>query len=91
MIPGVLATAQAQTHHDQPTARYDSYKLAFVPDGGSLLSNGPYGLVRRDWRTGKELQTYPYARGSVAFLNSGKTVAVVSYGKSIAVLDADAI
>src|SRR5262249_27209868 len=34
-------------------------RVTFAPDGESLLSNGPGGVNRWDWRTGKKLHTYP--------------------------------
>ena len=43
-------------------------ETAFASDGETLFCQTPAGLVRRDWRTGKTLQTYPDASGAPVFL-----------------------
>src|SRR5262249_43691164 len=57
--------------------------------GKSLLSNGPAGLNRWDWRTGKKLRTYPATFAPIAFLKGGKAMAVVGYANSLWVLDVE--
>lgn len=55
---------------------YGSLDVTLMPDGESVLSQGPGGLIRWDWRTGKKIHSYPDTRGPIAFLNGGKAMAV---------------
>ena len=47
-----------------------------MPDGQSILAQGPDGLIRWDWRTGKKLHSYFDSTGPIAFLDGGKAMAV---------------
>ena len=47
-----------------------------MPDGQSILAQGPDGLIRWDWRTGKKLHSYSDSTGPIAFLDGGKAMAV---------------
>ncbi|HMC72622.1 MAG TPA: WD40 repeat domain-containing protein, partial [Mycobacteriales bacterium] len=66
---------------------YGGFRLAMTPDGDSIVSTGPDGLARWDWRTGKKLQTYPSTWGPIAFLGGGKAIGVTGYVNSLYVLD----
>jgi RNA polymerase sigma factor (sigma-70 family) len=47
-----------------------------MPDGQSILAQGPNGLIRWDWRTGKKIHSYSDTTGPIAFLGGGKAMAV---------------
>lgn len=68
---------------------YGGLRVALAPDGESLLSNGPGGLIRWDWRAGKQIRTYPDTWGPIAFLQGGKALAVLGYVNSLWVLDTE--
>ena len=42
----------------------------------SILAQGPDGLIRWDWRTGKKLHSYFDSTGPIVFLGGGKAMAV---------------
>src|SRR5439155_10823897 len=50
--------------------------LTAMPDGQSILSQGPNGLIRWDWRTGKKLHSYADTTGPIALMDGGKAMAV---------------
>jgi len=47
-----------------------------MPDGQSILAQGPNGLFRWDWCTGKQIHRYIDSTGPIAFLDGGKAMAV---------------
>jgi RNA polymerase sigma factor (sigma-70 family) len=47
-----------------------------LPDGQSILAQGPNGLIRWDWRTGKKLHSYADTTGPIALMDGGKAMAV---------------
>ena len=47
-----------------------------MPDGQSILAQGPDGLIRWDWRTGKKLHSYFDTTGPIALWGGGKVMAV---------------
>ncbi len=61
---------------------------SFAPDSASLFSTGRGRMVRWDWRTGEEIQTYADAWGPVLFLN-GKIMATRGRQSTIRLFDVD--
>ncbi|MCI0639546.1 MAG: sigma-70 family RNA polymerase sigma factor [Gemmataceae bacterium] len=55
---------------------YSRIHVLTMPDGQSILAQGPDGLMRWDWRTGKKLHSYFDSTGPIAFLGGGKAMAV---------------
>ena len=55
---------------------YSRLHVMTMPDGQSILAQGPDGLIRWDWRTGKKLHSYFDSTGPIAFLGGGKAMAV---------------
>jgi len=55
---------------------YGRIHVMTMPDGQSILAQGPDGLIRWDWRTGKKRHSYFDSTGPVAFLGGGKAMAV---------------
>jgi RNA polymerase sigma factor (sigma-70 family) len=47
-----------------------------MPDGQSILAQGPDGLIRWDWRTGKKIQSYSDTVSPIALIDGGKAMAV---------------
>jgi WD40 repeat protein len=53
-----------------------SLQVTAMPDGKSILAQGPAGLIRWDWRTGKKIQSYSDTVSPIALIDGGKTMAV---------------
>lgn len=75
-----LATGKA-VREWKPDPREDvSYSrglhVTAMPDGTSILAQGPNGLIRWDWRTGKKIHSYPDSTGPIALIDGGKAMAV---------------
>jgi WD40 repeat protein len=47
-----------------------------MPDGKSILAQGPNGLIRWDWRNGKKLHSYSDTASPIALMDGGKAMAV---------------
>jgi RNA polymerase sigma factor (sigma-70 family) len=58
------------------SANYGRLHVTTMPDGQSILAQGPDGLIRWDWRTGRKIHSYGDSTGPIAFLDGGKAMAV---------------
>src|SRR5262249_103825 len=74
-----LATAKAVREwkpDPRKNVEYSRLHVMTMPDGQSILAQGPGGLIRWDWRTGKQVRSYFDSTGPIAFLGGGKAMAV---------------
>jgi WD40 repeat protein len=63
--------------------------LTFTPDGASILCSGRTGLTRWDWRAGKQLREYRETADPVAFLGTGKAMAIQAWPRRIRFIDVE--
>jgi RNA polymerase sigma factor (sigma-70 family) len=56
--------------------QYGRLHVVTMPDGQSILAQGPDGLIRWDWRTGKKIHSFPDSTGPIALFDGGKAMAV---------------
>lgn len=56
--------------------QYGKLQITEMPGGASILAQGPDGLIRWDWRTGKKIHSYFDSTGPIAFIDGGKAMAV---------------
>jgi RNA polymerase sigma factor (sigma-70 family) len=75
-----LATGKAVREWKTDPRRNVQYSTRFhvatMPDAQCILAQGPNGLIRWDWRTGKEIHTFLDSTGPIAFMDGGKAMAV---------------